>query len=823
MDVMRVWLRVRLGWLAYRLKVYWRLSKHTYARRSFRLLFVALYIGTFLIAIPLWRSRSAHAATIARRNEASANTSGSATSLAINKPAGVVSGDVLVAALVTDAGGAWTPPSGWTQIQTVTNTAVVTAWYLVAGGSEPSSYTWNWANSTQGAGGIVAYTGVNNTIPIDYVGSTNTGSSSSVVSNAAYTVHDDAMIIGVFGGRSNGTPANYTPPGTMTERVDASSGTNAGAIEMTEENVSTAGSYASKTAMCSRSESFGAFVFALRPTGQSTNMLLFWDGGAAPSGWTIISAYDTMFPRGEAIANEGAMGGASTVTPTTSSVTIGAATTTNSVVFGGGGSPSTHTHGTTSSVTVGSASTERAYRSLKLIRYNSGIPNAIPSGAIALFDSNPGVPSSGWTRQSAQDAKFIKVDSSVTTGGSDTHTHTLTNWNGGSLPSDASTSNINNLFTNPNVAAPPNHTHTAPPNTNTGTNGTDVCASAGTAVPACLPPYVEPLMAKADSDVPSIAVGMIAMFDADPGNGWIVRSASGQTFYQQFMRPEGTFNGTSQGVTSLTHANAFSTSGTNSGSGIASNCGCSGTGAAQGHAHNITAVFNSESTLPLYFNVVIAQKVSFTLNAYRWYVDSGVEDVTDPWSSQDIAQSTAITVTPVANDAPGSGRQLRLRLNMVVGGQNLSASYTQFKLQYRANTDASCTSNAPDWVDVGASGGGSIWRYASSSITDGATISTSRLSPTSSVLEQYIKSSASSPNNPNSASIGQTIEYDFHIENNGAASATQYSFRVIETDNYILGAYSVCPTLQTLPGVGDQLRHGDVFVGGSDRGFTWAD
>ena len=86
--------------------------------------------------------------TITQRGSETSVFLNNVTSAAVNKPTGVVSGDVLIVFITWDGGSLGgltiTPPSGWTQITTAasTNYVATRAYYKVAGGSEPSSYTW---------------------------------------------------------------------------------------------------------------------------------------------------------------------------------------------------------------------------------------------------------------------------------------------------------------------------------------------------------------------------------------------------------------------------------------------------------------------------------------------------------------------------------------------------------------------------------------------------------------------------------------------------------------------------------------------------------
>ena len=109
---------------------------------------------------------------IAVRSSATASGA-SVTSLAINKPTGTSSGDVLIGAISSRGLPTITPPAGWTLIRGDVNTVVMTqALYVhVAGGSEPATYSWSFSSSvTAVVGGISTYTGVDTGNPIDTSG-----------------------------------------------------------------------------------------------------------------------------------------------------------------------------------------------------------------------------------------------------------------------------------------------------------------------------------------------------------------------------------------------------------------------------------------------------------------------------------------------------------------------------------------------------------------------------------------------------------------------------------------------------------------------------
>lgn len=82
------------------------------------------------------------------------------TSLAINKPSGVVDGDLMIAAFyVGHQSTTITPPAGWTEIQSTAQGSHQIATYYKIASSEGSSYTWSVGASYLLRGGILRITG----------------------------------------------------------------------------------------------------------------------------------------------------------------------------------------------------------------------------------------------------------------------------------------------------------------------------------------------------------------------------------------------------------------------------------------------------------------------------------------------------------------------------------------------------------------------------------------------------------------------------------------------------------------------------------------
>jgi type II secretory pathway pseudopilin PulG len=155
-------------------------------------------------------------------------------SLTIDRPAGLVAGDVMLAQLtvrnnICGAGGN-TPPAGWVLITTSpvsTNgclnsgtTISQAVYYKVAGGSEPATYTWNF-NSGRSTLGLAAFSGVDNTSPINVANGQVNTSSTNIVAPGITTTVANTMLVGLFG-HAHADAIN--PPAGMTELYDVASG-----------------------------------------------------------------------------------------------------------------------------------------------------------------------------------------------------------------------------------------------------------------------------------------------------------------------------------------------------------------------------------------------------------------------------------------------------------------------------------------------------------------------------------------------------------------------------------------------------------------------
>ena len=139
------------------------------------------------------------------------------TGLRINVPAGTVAGDVMVASIAAQPSTiVITAPTGWTPVretaQVTANSSRMATYYRVATAAEPASYVWTFsgAASPGATGGIISFSGVDTSSPIDVEGGNTTASSLTHAANAISTTVANAMLVGSFEFTSTPSAANWS-------------------------------------------------------------------------------------------------------------------------------------------------------------------------------------------------------------------------------------------------------------------------------------------------------------------------------------------------------------------------------------------------------------------------------------------------------------------------------------------------------------------------------------------------------------------------------------------------------------------------------------
>ena len=232
-----------------------------------------------IMSVDLGGLESAPASTSATRTIAFRSDSlaqkGSATTLTIPRPAGLLAKDVMVAAITAGGAPAITPPSGWTLIRTdVSGTTLrQTTYARVADGTEGASFAWTFSKASPVAGVIVAYSGVDvSGTPANPVQSSGgfaaTNRTTSIVAPSIPATVDGLLLVGAFG---SGTNATFSPPAGMLEQGElaVSSGKAKVAIEIADQMLGTAkdAGTGTRTAVADRSAVAIGQLIALRPAG----------------------------------------------------------------------------------------------------------------------------------------------------------------------------------------------------------------------------------------------------------------------------------------------------------------------------------------------------------------------------------------------------------------------------------------------------------------------------------------------------------------------------------------------------------------------------
>lgn len=184
------------------------------------------------------------------------------TTIDVTKPTGVSAGDVMVAVVGAQVLSSTTisPPSGWTQVaQLWVSQPVLGMWYRVADGNEGTSFQFSYSqNSSARRAGILRYSGVDNTTPIDVAANTNSGSSAAPRGLSVTTVTNDArLLMGLAFAQGNQSAA----PTGMTEQFELDR------VAFNDATQATAGASGDKDSTLSASNFWVTILTALRPAG----------------------------------------------------------------------------------------------------------------------------------------------------------------------------------------------------------------------------------------------------------------------------------------------------------------------------------------------------------------------------------------------------------------------------------------------------------------------------------------------------------------------------------------------------------------------------
>ncbi|MFN8222138.1 MAG: hypothetical protein U0R50_02695 [Gaiellales bacterium] len=191
------------------------------------------------------------------RSAVSGGTKAAASALSLARPAGVQSGDLLLAAVSHRSSSAVSvsAPSGWTLVRSdscagpggVVQTQNV--YTRLASGSEPGSYGWSFSGAGGAVGAVVAYSGVDAASPVAVSGGGYIRNSAYVKALSVNSPIANGMVVAVLG--HSDASAIPTPSG-MTARAAASTGGGpAAALTVADVTQAVAGATGNKSAKAS--------------------------------------------------------------------------------------------------------------------------------------------------------------------------------------------------------------------------------------------------------------------------------------------------------------------------------------------------------------------------------------------------------------------------------------------------------------------------------------------------------------------------------------------------------------------------------------------
>ncbi len=202
---------------------------------------------------------------------------------------------------------------------------------------------------------------------------------------------------------------------------------------------------------------------------------------------------------------------------------------------------------------------------------------------------------------------------------------------------------------------------------------------------------------------------------------------------------------------------------------------------------------------------------NYAQQAYRFFGNADSADV----GSALAAQDTPATLST-------AGQEFRLRLLTRVDNGNLYSSSQDFKLQYvdmGAGTCASPSGGTPaSYTDVT---GATLVAYKDNATpTDGLALVSNANDPTDgarTIVNQTYEELNDFTNSESAVLNGQTAKFDFSLVDNGATASTTFCFRIVKSDDTLLGTYTTYPEI-TIAGGGGALSADIVDAGGTPVG-----
>lgn len=167
------------------------------------------------------------------------------TTLTINKPSGVVAGDLLIAVLVANQTAGWNQLTGWTRLINSVTDPSTSFQYRIADGTEGASFGFVGA-SIRASGTVIHFTNATSA----YVGTVSTGSVASQTAPSVTITKNKSLALSIFTADANNqTWTNVRPNVIVAFSTECSFNisyeeVNAGATSADSATMSTSNTYA---------------------------------------------------------------------------------------------------------------------------------------------------------------------------------------------------------------------------------------------------------------------------------------------------------------------------------------------------------------------------------------------------------------------------------------------------------------------------------------------------------------------------------------------------------------------------------------------------
>lgn len=227
--------------------------------------------------------------------------SATATSVAVTKPTGTASGDLLLAFCTFERSAAPTTdtlpsgfaiPSGGKAAWTSASTNYGYVAWKIAGGSEPSTYTFGTNGTVVGGVGVniilLRITGAGASTPIDAIGATHTTSGSTgAFSNLTTTAANDLIVFFGLLDPSGGTSTKWTdagPSGATVSTLNNQAGLRVGTYQLTKATAGSIGALTAPTTTLDTGSDWNAITVAILAASGDTNVNLTGASSASAAG-----------------------------------------------------------------------------------------------------------------------------------------------------------------------------------------------------------------------------------------------------------------------------------------------------------------------------------------------------------------------------------------------------------------------------------------------------------------------------------------------------------------------------------------------------------